>query len=344
MIPCELCGLSLWCCAPHKAEDFNNHSFFCMNKIMLDDIIEDTKDKLDGYVGDQFDLYNWDLMAQVASTHDNPTELLELHETWVNTVSSKANLLASWETRKATEVSLDMFLSLRGCPYISRRMVERTIPNLQLRLGKLECLETLIDGIEQQAGIHLVTLDIFLRPLEPHPDIGFQFLIIILKILALQSLRDMDNPNRPLDLPSIGHSGLVDLENHILFLIGHLHSVNPFFWSGFFDPSVFVLFPIDSYDKDTPDPRLGYLCLGHMCLEDCASRPKHVAQLAYLDVFLAVTLLDGTWEAMRTFIRRVVSEEEIDQRYGELRGTITQELPSGCIQMWWNDNVMGSAP
>lgn len=188
MILCNRCGLSRYCSIEHQTQHRPSHSELCIAYEEAERYSLDTKQHLFARFGGQFDLFDWSLAGQL------PGNFLQCwHKMWADSASGKANLLAHWDTRDGLVLSLDTFLRLRDRPFGSPRMVDRIIPNLQLRLGKLDdCLETLLDAVNRQTGHRSGSLDILSTPLM-HANIGFQFIVIVLKIIALRNLRDVSN-------------------------------------------------------------------------------------------------------------------------------------------------------
>lgn len=82
----------------------------------------------------------------------------------------------------------------------------------------------------------------------------------------------------------------------------------------------------------------------HKCCAGCEQNIKHVAQLAFIDLFSIVSCLEGDWDAIRAYIRGVVPASELQRRLKELHDDASRIVRLVSFQRESRKNLLVSAP
>ena len=352
-LSCRHCGLVHYCSKDHQDQSLARHSEFCVALDINGSDESAAKRMLTFLARDaDFDLFDY---AKVRAEKWLP-QLGVLWQSWhpnyISLVATRASIQAQMTSRQALEGSLSAFLSLkrskrlpistRILDRVNTRILSRFIPGLQLRLGKLDDLMvTMLEEIERDTMRKPERFDI-LSTVLCHRDIGFQFMVIVLKIIALHNLIDVSNaaatscrsPQEivrliqeeatiPLlwtvkDLRTGAKSSLTgirfELVMQIRTMIKNLHYANPYFWAASLHPEVFLQTPISAHY--TADP---LVAARHLCDNRCLPNLKHVAQLAFLDVHHIVGCLPDDWKSLKPFLTEVILERDLETLATELR-------------------------
>jgi hypothetical protein len=352
-LACPHCGLVHYCSKDHQDQSRATHGEFCVALDINGSDERSVKRMLTFLARDEdFDLFDY---AKVRAEKGIP-QLGVLWQSWhpsyISFVATRASLQAQMISRQALEGSLSSFLSLKRSKRlpintrilgrVNTRILSRFIPGLQLRLGKLDDLMVIIlEEIERDTKRMPESFDI-LNTAVYHRDIGFQFIVMVLKIIALHNLIDVSNaaatscrfPQEIVRLIQdeaaipllwsvkdlrIGAESILtgirfELVMQIRTMIKNLHYTNPYFWAASLHPEVFLQTPISAYY--TAD---SLVAARHSCDNRCLPNLKHVAQLAFLDVHHIVGCLPDDWESIKTFLTEVILESELQTLATELR-------------------------
>lgn len=315
-LSCPRCDMAKYCCQEHAAQHCEAHGEFCVAYDMAEQILGKATRQFRAASREanvDVNPLNFGVIQQVL---DRPFRMW--HRQYLEGLSTMANLLAHADTAKALRSSAARFSDLSENPDASHRITNRILPNLYLRLGQEdECIQSMLSAMGRYAGNRPETFDVLNTTLT-HTDVGFLFIVIVLKIKAYKTLDHVNNvaltgSRLPLELvricqeqamtplawtirdiwkkfgPEDGLSReLFLLERSISLMIKNLHSTNPCFLPGFFEPEAYVRIPLESYC-----PWVLPYVFTHRCSLRCYSHLEHTAQLAFLDTASAVSYLDG---------------------------------------------------